>query len=150
MKNRTIGVTVLAFSTIMVAIYSQYAAISLLLTGSAFTVQGSFVAMVTLLTGAVFLGVTATAYAVGFGLWARRSWSWNGAMAVFLSFFVANIFLSVLATNFVSAVLPSIGIAAAVLYLQKPAVRAEIIGVSAPSTSAVQRKEGLEAAEPAR
>jgi hypothetical protein len=149
MKNRSLGVTVLAFSTFMVAIYSQYAAISLLLTGSVFTVAGSFVAMVTLLTGAVFLGLTATAYAVGFGLWTRRSWSWNGAMAVFLTLFVANIFLSILATNFVSAVIPSVGVIVAVVYLQRPAVRAEILGIAAPVTSTAPASDGLEVARPA-
>lgn len=128
MRNRSIGVTALAFSTIMMAIYGQYAAIVLLMTGSVFTPFGSFTAAASLVTGATFMGITVAAYMVGFGLWTRRSWSWNGAVAVYAAFVVANIFLSILSANFVSAVLPTIGAIAAVAYLQRPAVRAEITG----------------------
>ncbi|MEA2026628.1 MAG: hypothetical protein U9O18_08045, partial [Chloroflexota bacterium] len=61
MRHRSFGVTALAFSSIMVAIYGQYAAIALLLTGSAFTPAGSFQAAIALITGAVFLGLTLAA-----------------------------------------------------------------------------------------
>jgi hypothetical protein len=137
MRNRSIGVTALAFSTIMLAIYGQYAAIVLLMTGSVFTPFGSFAAAASLVTGATFMGITVAAYVVGFGLWTRRSWSWNGAIAVYAAFLVANIVLSILATNFVSAVLPTIGAIAAVAYLQRPAVRAEITGEAIPATPQV-------------
>jgi hypothetical protein len=128
MRNRSIGVTALAASTILVAIYGQYAAIFLLTTGSVSTPFGSFAGAASLVTGATFMGIIVAAYVVGFGLWTRRSWSWNGAIVVYAAFVVANIVFSILATNFVSAVLPTIGAIAAVAYLQRPAVRAEITG----------------------
>ncbi len=149
MKQRSLGVTALAFSAVMVAFYSQYAAVSLLLTGSVFTVAGSLVAAVTLITGAVFLGLTAAAYAVGFGLWTRKAWSWNGAIAVFATLFVTNLFLSGLASNFASAVAPSIGCIAAMVYLQRAAIRAELLGTEVRATATVSVGDSLEAAGPA-
>jgi hypothetical protein len=123
MSKRSIGVTALASATAMFAIYSQYAAISLLLTGAAFSAGGSIAATLTMLTGIVFVGLTLTGYAVAVGLWFRRPWSWSAAMAMYLVFLAANVSLSVLATNFLSAILPSLGVLAAVIYLQRPAVR---------------------------
>ena len=145
MSKRSIGVTALASSTAMYAIYSQYAAVSLLLTGAAFAAGGSIEATLSLLTGFVFLGLTVLGYAVAVGLWFRRAWSWNGAVALFLVFFVANISLSVLATNFLSALLPSIGVVFALIYLQRPAVRAEITGTPEPAATS-RVAEGLGAA----
>jgi hypothetical protein len=136
MRNRSIGVTALAYGTIMVAVYGQYAA--MLMTGSVLTPFGSFAAAASLITGVTFMGITVAAYVVGFGLLTRRSWSWNGAIAVYAAFVVANIAASILATNFVSAVLPTIGAIAAVAYLRRPAVRAEITGegvVAAPQVA---------------
>ena len=145
MTKRSIGVTALASATAMYAIYSQYAAVSLLLTGAAFAAGGSIEATLSLLTGFVFLGLTVLGYAVAVGLWFRRAWSWNGAVALFFVFFVANMALSVLATNFLSALLPSVGVVLALIYLQRPAVRAEITGLPDP-TATSRVADGLGAA----
>ena len=146
MRHRSFGVTALAFSSIMVAIYGQYAAIALLLTGSAFTPAGSFQAAIALITGAVFLGLTVAAYVVSFGLWARKHWAWVGGVAVFAVFAVTNIFLSAIATNFISAVLPSAGAMVAVWYLHRPATRAELLGTEMPAAASVQAGDAIEAA----
>jgi len=150
MRHRSFGVTTLAFATLMVGIYSQYAAISLLLTGSVFTAAGSIQGAVTLITGAVFLGLTASAYLVGFGLWTRRHFSWAGAIVVFAVLIGANLFLSVLATNFISAVVPLVGSLVALWYLQRPAVKAELLGTSVPLEVKVAVGDGMEGAQPAR
>ena len=67
----------------------------------------------------------------------RRSWSWAWAMGIYLTFFVANAFLSVLVGNFASAILPTVGVAAAVVFLNRPAVRAELRSTIAPASVAV-------------
>jgi len=137
MTKRSFGVTMLAFTTIMVALYSQYAAISLIVTGSVFLPSGEIAAMFTTIVGAVFVGLTSAAYVVGVALWMRRPWSWAWAMGIYLTFFVANAFLSVLVGNFASAILPTVGVAAAVVFLNRPAVRAELRSTNAPATVAV-------------
>ena len=151
MTKRSFGVTVLAFSTIMVALCSQYAALSLLVTGSVFAPSGQLAAYLTIITGAVFTGVTAASYVVGVALWLRKSWAWGWAMGIYLTFFVANAFLSVLVGNFWSSILPTIGVAAVVVYLNRPQVRAELRGStdSASASATTPIRERLEAPKPA-
>ena len=154
MTKRSFGITVLAFSTIMVALYSQYAALSLIVTGSVFAPSGELAAVLTIITGAVFTGLTAASYVVGVALWLRKSWAWGWAMGIYLTFFVANAFLSVLVGNFGSSILPTIGVAAAVVYLNRPQVRAELRDSSesttVPASVSTQMGERLDAPEPAR
>lgn len=154
MRKRSIGVSVLAFSTIMVALYSQYAAISLVVTGSVFAPSGQVVAFLTAATGILFAGLTAASYVVGVGLWLRKPWSRVWAMGIYLTFFLANALLSALAGNVGSSILPTIGVAAAVVYLNRPQVRAELQGAEKPAsvslTTATPATEGLEASGPAR
>jgi len=125
--------------------YATGYGLALALTGAAFAAGGSIEATLSLLTGFVFLGLTVLGYAVAVGLWFRRAWSWNGAVALFFVFFVANMALSVLATNFLSALLPSVGVVLALIYLQRPAVRAEITGLPDP-TATSRVADGLGAA----
>jgi hypothetical protein len=150
MRHRSLGVTALAFGTIMLAVYGQYAAIALLLTGSAFTPSGALAAILTLMTGALFMGLTAMAYAMGFGLWTGRGWAWSGSMAFFGLFIVINLFLSVLAGNMLSTVLPTISCLAAMAYLQRPAIRAELLGTLVPAEVSPSRADQLGGAQPVR
>jgi hypothetical protein len=129
MTRRSNGVTVLAFLTVVVAIFSQYAAISLLLTGRMAEAAGPLEAGLTLVTGVAFLGLTAVAYAAGFGLWFRRAWATRAAALVYITLFAANVSLAVLYTNLATAVVMTVGSATALVYLRRPAVRAEIEGV---------------------
>lgn len=150
MKRRTIGVSVLASGTTLMAIYSQYAAITLLLTVTALAPEGSLRGTLAMLTGGVFLGLVISGYVVGFGLWTRRAWSWHAAIAFYLVFFGANIVLSVLANNYLSAVMPALVVAAAVVYLHQPAVRVELARAAASRTrtASVAESAGLEVARP--
>lgn len=149
MRDRSLGVTTLAFSSVMVALYSQYAAIALVLTGSVYTAAGSLYAAVALMTGAAFLSLAVAAYAVGYGFWARKHWSWATGIAVFAFFIGANVFLSIISTSFVSALLPTVGGVIAIAYLQRPAVRAELLGTEAPAEATVRVADAMDAAEPA-
>lgn len=149
MTKRSFGVTVLAFSTIMVALYSQYAAISLVVTGSVFAPSGELVAMITFATGAAFMVLTAAGYIAGVGLWTRKSWSWTAAVGIYIGFFVANAFLSALAANFASAVLPTIGVALALVFLHRPQVRAELGGQAVATSAPAPSVPAVEVPRPA-
>lgn len=150
MRERSFGVTIVAFSAVMVALYSQFAAIALLLTGSVFTAAGSVPAAFVLMLGAVFLGLTLAAYAIGFGLWTRRPWSWAGGVALFVAFVVANVVLSVISANFLSTVVPAVAAVTLVWQLHRPAVKAQLIGHAENAASSVPVTDSLEGAEPAR
>ena len=148
MRQRSFGVTALSFSSVMVALYSQFAAIALLLTASVFTAAGSTPAAFVLLLGAVFLGLTIAAYAVGYGFWARKQWSWTAGMALLVVFAVANVVLSAISANFISSILPAFAAIAAVWYLQRPAIKAELTGDAAPAALSLT-VDALEGVEPA-
>ena len=128
MRDRSLGVTALAFFSVMVALYSQMAAIALILGGSVFTAAGSVQGAAALLVGAVFLGVAVAAYAIGYAFWTRRHWSFAGGVTVFGTLIVANILLSLISGNPLSAVIPVVGSAIAIWELQRPAIKAELLG----------------------
>lgn len=150
MRDRSFGVTTLAFGSVMVALYAQVAAIALLLTGSVFTVAGSTEAVAALFLGAVFLGLTVAAYVTGFGFWMRKHWSWAGGIAVFAVLIGASILLSIISGNFLSTLLPAIGGFSAITYLQREAVRAELLGEHRVAGERHSVSDNVEAAEPAR
>ena len=148
MQDRSFGVTTLAFSSVMVGLYCQYAAIALILTGSVFTAAGSFQAGLALITGAVFFGLTFAAYFVAYGLWTRKHWSWAGTVVLFATFIVANAALSVLSANPINTLVPAIGGGLALWFLARPAIKAELLGREVPVAIKVPPGESMEAAKP--
>ena len=148
MQDRSMAVTALAFFSVMVALYSQMAAIALILGGSVFTAAGSMHGAAALITGAVFLGVAVAAYAAGYAFWTRRHWSWAGGIVVFATLIGANLFLSLISGNLLSAILPVAGSIVAIWQLQRPAVRAELLGTEfieggSPAIEALETAEAL-------
>ena len=149
MRERSLGVTTLAFASVMVALFCQFAAVALIMMGSLFAVAGSVPAVFTLVLGAVFLGLAFAAYFQGYGFWARKHWSWAGGVTLFVVFAVANVVLSTIATNFVSTILPALGAIVAVLYLHRPAVKAELLGQPEAAAATAPVTADLKGAEPA-
>ncbi len=150
MRDRSFGVTVLAFSSIMIALYSQFAAIALILIGSVYTAAGSAPAAFVLMLGAVFLGLTFASYFLGYGFWTKKHWSFAAGVTLFVSFVVANVLLSVISTNFISSIVPALAAVVGVWYLHRPAVKAELLDEAAPTSESLPRVDTLEGAEPAR
>ena len=150
MRERSLGVTALAVSSVMVAIYGQYAAIALLMTGSVYTAAGSPSAALALILGAVFLGLTVAAYLVGYGLWSRKHWAWASGVTLFVVFAIANVLLSVLSANFTSTILPALAAIVAVWYFYRPSVKAELLGEDETAASPVGASDTLKGAEPVR
>lgn len=148
MRDRSLGVTALAFFTVMVALYSQMAAIALILGGSIFTAAGSVQGAAALLTGALFLGVAIAGYVVGYGFWTCRHWAWAGGMVVFAALIGANLILSFISANLLSAVLPVVGSVIAIWQLQRPATKAELLGTeiadaTSPNTEPLEHAKVL-------
>ena len=150
MRARSLGVTALAVSSVMVAIYGQYAAIALLMTGSIYAAAGSPPAALALILGAVFLGVTVAAYFVGYGLWSRKHWAWAGGVTIFVVFAIANVLLSVLSANLISSILPALVAIVAVWYFYRPAVKEELLGTGEKTDASIGVSDSLKGAEPAR
>lgn len=150
MQDRSFGVTTLAFSSVMVGLYSQFAAITLLLAGSVFTPAGSSSGAFALVLGALFLGLSGAAYFLGFGFWTRKHWSWAGGVALFGVLAGASLALSFMSTNFLSSIMPLVAGALVVWYLNRPAIKAELLGRSQPKESQAAAPDGLKGAEPAR
>ncbi len=126
MAGRSHATIVLAVGSVLVGFYSQFAAVALLVTGSAFAPEGSVEARVALLLGSIFLVITIAACAVAFGFWAGHGWSWAGGLLVFGALIVASVMLSLLSTNILSAVGPTLGASAALWYLTRPGARAQL------------------------
>jgi hypothetical protein len=148
MQKRSFGVTTLAFSSVMVALYCQFAAVALIITGSVFSQSGSAYAAASFALGALFFGLTFASYFLAYGYWTSKSWAWAGGMALFATLVVASVVLSVISTNFVSTVLPLAAAVAGVWYLNRPAVKAELLGTDVPVASKVSAGGGLEVAGP--
>ncbi len=149
MQKRSLGVTTLAFSSVMIALYSQFAAVALILTGSVFSQSGSVLAAASFTLGAVFFGLTFAAYFLAYGFWTAKSWAWAGGMAVVVTLVVASVILSVISSNFVSSVMPLVAAVAGIWYLNRPAIKAELLGTEAPAVATVGSNAGIEVAEPA-
>ena len=83
MQKRPLGITALAFTSIVVGLYCQVAAIALLLGGMVGGVFSADITAVVIAIGALYLGLMGAAYFVGFGFWTQRHWSWAGGIVVF-------------------------------------------------------------------
>ena len=147
MQKRSFGVTTLAFSSVMVGLYCQFAAITLMLAGSVFTPTGSISGAITLLLGAVFLGTMVAAYFLGYGFWTRKHWSWAGGAALFGVLAGSSLVLSVMASNYLSSITPLVAGVLVVWYLNRPAIKAELLGQSQPEQVQAAGADGLKSAE---
>ena len=150
MRQRSLSIIVLAFSSVMIGLYCQFAAVALILTGSVFTVAGSTPAAITLVIGATFLGLTVGAYFLGYGLWTRKHWSWAGSIALLAVLVGASLALSVISSSYISSISPVFVAIVGAWYLNRPAIKAGLLGPAEPTESEAKLSDRLEAAEPAR
>ncbi len=132
MRERSLGITALAVTAVMVGIYAFMAAIALLMGGSIVSLAGGEVGAMVFALGALFLGQSLAAYVVAFGLWMQKSWAWAGGVVIFATIVVLNVALSAMAANFISVVLPLVGAGVALVYLYRPATKAALLGEPAP------------------
>jgi hypothetical protein len=149
MKTRSRSVTALAFSSVMIGLYCQFAAVALIVAGSVFSSDSSAYTAISFVHGAVFAGLTFASYFLAYGFWTHKSWSWAGGIALFVTLAVANVSLSIVSTNFTSMVLPLAAAVVGVWYLNRPAVKAELLGAEAPATAPSPAPDPMKVAEPA-
>ncbi|MEX1296466.1 MAG: hypothetical protein AB1Z67_09875 [Candidatus Limnocylindrales bacterium] len=146
MQNRSLGATTLAFSSVMIGLYAQFAAVALILTGAVFSPSGSVYAAASFALGGLFFGLTFAAYFLAYGYWTRKSWSWAGGIALLVTLLVASVVLSIISTNLTSTVLPLAGAVVGVWFLNRPAIKAELLGTDAPA-AVITTPSGVGAAE---
>jgi MFS family permease len=127
-QKRPLGITALAFASVAVGTYCLVAAIALLLGGALGGAFGADQTVVIIAIGALYLGVMAAAYLVGYGLWTQRPWSWAGGIVVFITLIVASVALALIANNVVAALVPSLGAGAAIWYLLRPTTKSQLLG----------------------
>ena len=149
MQPRSLSLTVLAYSAVMIGLFCQFGAAALLITGSVFAPSGEMSAMVTLVIGALFFGLTFASYFMAYGIFTRKTWSWAGGITLFVTLVVASAALSFVAGNWVSTVVPLVAAVVGIWYLNRPAVKAELLGTAVPLTAPVTAPSALDGAEPA-
>ena len=133
MRRRSLGTIALTLVSVLVGLYSQFAAMTLVIAGSVFVPSGSAVAQAALLMGLLFLGVMVIAYTTALGFWAGRSWAWASGLTVFGTLIVASVLLALISTNALSAVAPTVGAVIGIWYLLRPATKAELSRSGAPA-----------------
>jgi hypothetical protein len=142
--HRPLGITALAFASVVTGIYSQVASAALLLGGTVSGVLGASDTRLVLVLGAMFFGLMVAAYLVGFGFWTQRHWSWAGGIVVFSSLIAASVLLASVG-GVLSATALILGACAAIAYLLRPTTRALLLGspaVTDPSVDDGPRPKG--------
>lgn len=146
-QKRPLGITALAFTSIVVGLYGQVTAIALLLGGM---LGGVFNAdSVAIPLGALYLGLMGAAYFVGFGFWTQRHWAWAGGIVVFSTLIASSVALALIATNVVVALVPSLGAGVAIWYLLRPATKTQLLGTDDAGTPDQPKADQPDAAAPA-
>ena len=148
-QKRPLGITALAFTSIVVGLYSQVTAIALLMGGMLGGVFNADITAIVLAIGALCLGLMGAAYFVGFGFWTQRHWSWAGGLVVFSTVIVSSVALALITTNVVAALVPSLGAGAAIWYLLRPATKTQLLGTDDVETADQPKADQPEAPAPA-
>jgi hypothetical protein len=148
-QKRPLSITALAFTSIVVGLYCQVAAIALLLGGMLGGVFSADITAIVIAIGALYLGLMGAAYFVGFGFWTQRHWSWAGGIVVFSTLIVSSVGLALITTNVVAALVPSLGAGAAIWYLLRPATKAQLLGTDDAEAADQPKADQAEASAPA-
>jgi hypothetical protein len=149
-QKRPLGITALAFTSIVVGLYCQVAAIALLLGGMLGGVFSADITAIVIAIGALYLGLMGAAYFVGFGFWTQRHWSWAGGVVVFSALIVSSVALALITTNVVAALVPSLGAGVAIWYLLRPATKAQLLGTDDAEAADQPKADQPEAPAPAQ
>ena len=125
MRERPLGITVLAVLALVTGILSLVSGLALLGVGGlsifgAGTTGGNVLAL-----GALTFALSPVSLGVGYGFWAVKPWAWAGALALYC----ASLGVSVFAVLLAGVSLLSVGVQVAVavgviVYLMQPKVRA--------------------------
>jgi hypothetical protein len=132
--TRPLGITALAFASVITGIFCQVAAIALLMGGTLIGVVGTNAAAGLLIVGALYLGLMVAAYLVGYGFWSQRHWSWAGGLVVYATLIFVSAVMVLLSANILSVVVPAAGAAVVIWYLLRPRTRAQLLGTDADAT----------------
>jgi len=133
--HRPVGTTALALASVTVGLYSQVAAMVMLLGGVALGMVGQAHTTFLVAFGAVYLGLMVASYVVGCGFWMQRHWSWTGGVVVFGTLIVISTLTAVVSGN-LWAIAPAVGGGLAIAYLWRPATRERLVAGPRATTTA--------------
>ena len=124
MPKRSRGATALSVVSVLVGLYSQFAAMALIIAASVFAPRGATDAPLVFALGLVFLALMILAYAAAYGFWAGQAWAWAPGLTEFGTLIAASVVLALVSGNLVSAALPVAAGAVGIWYLMRPATKA--------------------------
>jgi hypothetical protein len=142
MVQRPLGITALAFASIVIGLYCQIAAIALFLGSMVGGVFGAEVSVIIAL-GALYLGLMVAAYFVGYGFWTQRHWSWAGGLVVFGTFIVLAVLLGFVSANVTALVGLSVASGTAICYLLRADTRSHLLKTAGRPTGTARAKASL-------
>ena len=124
MKERPMGITVLAVLAVVTGILSLVAGMALLGVGGLSIFGAGSTGGNVLALGALTFALAPVALGVGYGFWAVKPWAWAAGLALYCASLGVSLFAVLLAGASILAVAVQVGIAIAVIvYLVQPKVR---------------------------
>jgi hypothetical protein len=133
--HRPFGTTALSLASVAVGLYSQVAAMAMLLGGVALGLVSAAHTTFLIAFGAVYLGLMVAAYVVGFGFWMQRHWSWTGGVVVFGTLIGISTLTALVLGN-LWALAPAVGGGVAIAYLWRQETRERLAAGPSATTAA--------------
>lgn len=124
MKERPMGITVLAVLALVTGILSLVSGLALLGVGGLTIFGSNSNGGNVLALGAMTFALAPVALGLGYGFWAMKPWAWAAGLAVYCASLGMSVFSVLLASGSLITVAVQVGIAIAVIaYLMQPKVR---------------------------
>jgi hypothetical protein len=125
MKERPMGITVLAVLALVTGILSLVSGLALLGVGGLSIFGAGSTGGNVLALGAMTFALAPVSLGLGYGFWAMKPWAWAAGLAVYCASLGMSVFSVLLAGGSLLTVAVQVGIAVAVIaYLMQPKVRA--------------------------
>jgi hypothetical protein len=124
MRQRPLGVTVLAVLSVLEGVLAFVAAMALLFGGMLGSAAGATAGGTATAVGAAMFGLSMVSLGLGMGFWLQKPWAWGAAFVVFAVVVVLNLATVLfLGAGLFSIVVP-VSVAAVVMwYLLQPATK---------------------------
>ena len=125
MKDRPMGITMLAVLALVTGILSLVSGLALLGVGGLGIFGTGAAGGNVLALGALTFALAPVALGVGYGFWALKPWAWSAGLALYCASIGVSAFAVLLAGASLLTVVVQVGIAAFVIYhLMQPATKA--------------------------
>jgi hypothetical protein len=124
MQSRSSGVTALA---LLATIYGLMASIALLFGGSLGLYVDADNGLGTLVLGALFFALSLVSFALGAGLWTKRTWAWTMGLVVYGAWIVVNLATVFVGASLFSVIMPVALAVGIIWFLLQPRIKSELL-----------------------